>query len=111
MSIERLQQFKTTFIDLVDQMDTILPEEKSNILKCKFYLIATDAEKILYHFLTTTRQYQNEILSKNDTFIQSIQSEFELLKAYNKRSKTNKDIVLEYLKIIYLYALAYHEGK
>ena len=67
---QRLQEFKTTFTLLVDQMNTILPEEKSNILKCKFYLSAMDDEKIINHFFSITKQYQDEILSKNDTFIQ-----------------------------------------
>jgi len=105
-----LQQFKTTFTDLVDQLDKILPEEKNNIMKCKLYLTITNDEVILNEFLDITKPFQDKILNKDETFIQSIQSEYEILKAYNKISKNNKDKVLEYLQILYLYA-ANHERK
>lgn len=105
-----LQQFLTTFTDLVDQLDNILPEEKNNIMKCKLYLRFTNDEVILNEFLSITKPFKEKILNKDETFIQSIQSEYEILKAYNKINKNNKDKVLDYIQILYLYA-ANHEKK
>lgn len=105
-----LQQFLTTFTDLVDQLDKILPEEKNNIIKCKLYLRLTNDEVILNEFLSITKPFKEKILNKDETFIQSIQSEYEILKAYNKINKNNKDKVLDYIQILYLYA-ANHERK
>ena len=105
-----MDEFTTTFNDFIRETEKVIPvQHKGDLLKVKIYIHTENPENILLHFFSQLKLHQNDVLSKNDIFIDKIKQKFPLLATYDSLDVNSKSVTLEYLKVLYLLAYQFVE--
>lgn len=104
----QLQEFKNTFLMLMEELTKIIDTNKKNkINQFNYYMLISTDYNIISKFYDNANPYQEDILTKNDKFIKQLTIKFPILEQYHVMSTHNKNMVLEYLKTLYLRAYQY----
>lgn len=105
-----MEEFTNTFQQFLDETHRVIPEQcKGEIIKVKWYIHLKDPQDILVIFFKHLQKHQNDVLIKNDKFIDKIRQEFPLLNVYHVLDEDSKKTTLEYLKVLYLLAYQFIE--
>lgn len=100
-----MEEFITTFNQFVDFVGKAMPPEANGVYTKMYWGMSMMSRKGVHKFfMDTTEKYQTDILSKDETFIDDIKTEFEILQHYHKMDKEARKACLEYMKVLYLMA-------
>ena len=105
-----LDKFISEFNKFVGHVGKIMPPEgKGTYNKIYFGMSLMSKNGIHEFFINTTEKYQDKILLEDDSFIDHIKHEFEILKYYASMDPQSQKACLAYMKILYLMAYKVRE--